>query len=118
MKLAGKPSPQSNLIKAMVLVFAVTLGSQILMAQASVAEFDLAPNPKVVKCLGVPAVSTPRAHVKVVRGFLSDSLTITADSIRPGLAFDMFTVQRSNLKPAAPSIPRSRTSEWPGIRAI
>jgi hypothetical protein len=33
MKRAGNPSPPSNLIKAMVLVFAVTLGSQILMAR-------------------------------------------------------------------------------------
>jgi hypothetical protein len=33
---------------------------------------------------------------KVVRGRFSDTLTITADNIRPRLAFDMFTVQRSN----------------------
>ena len=98
MNPAGKSSPQSRMVKAMLLAFALTLGSQILMAQADVAEFDLAPNPKVVKCLGVPGGPTPRAHVKVVRGFLSDTLTITADSIRPGAAFDMFTVQRSNLK--------------------
>jgi hypothetical protein len=85
-------------IHALVFVFALTVGAQTLLAQASQTEFDLVPNPKFVSCLGVPGGPTPTAHVKVVRGSLNDTLTITADNIKPRLAFDMFTVQRSNLK--------------------
>ena len=73
-------------------------GAQNMMAQASEAEFDLTPNPKTAACLGVPNGPTPTAHVTVKRGPLADTLTIVADNIRPHLAFDMFTVQRSNLK--------------------
>lgn len=66
--------------------------------QASQTEFDLHINPAIKACLGVPGGPTPKAHVIVKRGALADTLTIVADNIKPHLAFDMFTVQRSNLK--------------------
>jgi hypothetical protein len=56
-------------------------------------EFDLTPNPAFVKCLG----PDPQAHVKVTRGKLNDRLQIAFSGINPNLAFDLFTVQRSNL---------------------
>lgn len=68
-------------------------------AQADVAHFDLSPNPKFVSCLGTPGGPTPKAKVTVFRGKLNDTLVISAQNIRPGLAFDMFTVQRTNLLP-------------------
>lgn len=67
-------------------------------AQASETEFDLHINPSIKNCLSVPGGPTPTAHVKVKRGPLADTLTIVADNIKPRLAFDMFTVQRSNLR--------------------
>ena len=66
-------------------------------AQSDVAHFELLPNPKFVGCLGVPGGPTPEARVLVHRGKLNDRLEISARHIRPGLAFDMFTVQRTNL---------------------
>lgn len=66
-------------------------------AQLDVAHFDLVPNPKFVSCLGVPGGPTPKAHVTVTRGKLSDTLVISGSNIRPGINFDMFTVQRTNL---------------------
>lgn len=66
-------------------------------AQANVAHFDLFPNPKFVSCLGVPGGPTPAARVTVFRGKLNDTLVLSAQNIKPGLAFDMFTVQRTNL---------------------
>lgn len=68
-------------------------------AQSDVARFDLFPNPKFASCLGVPGGLTPKAHVTVTRGKLNDTLTISAQNIRPGLAFDLFSVQRTNLLP-------------------
>ena len=68
-----------------------------VVAQSDVAHFDLFPNPKFVSCLGVPGGPTPKATVTVTRGKLNDTLSINAQNIRPGVAFDMFTVQRTNL---------------------
>lgn len=67
------------------------------LAQTEVAHFDLFPNPKFVSCLGVPGAPTPKARATVYRGKLNDTLVITGSNIRPGVAFDMFTVQRTNL---------------------
>lgn len=60
-------------------------------------EFDLHVNPKFQSCIGVQGGPAPTAHVTVKRGKLSDTLTIEGANIKPKLAFDMFTVQRSNL---------------------
>lgn len=62
--------------------------------------FDLEPNPKFLDCLarfpGDPN-RPPRAQVRVQRGKLNDTLFLILRNIKPGLAFDLFTVQRSNL---------------------
>ena len=55
--------------------------------------FDLQPNPAFKACVG----DHPHATVRVVRGNLNDRLTIKLSGIKPGLKFDLFTVQRSNL---------------------
>ncbi len=87
----------------MKFVLVLALGAAALatvpqsFAQTDVAHFDLLPNPKFASCLGVPGGPTPKAEVTVYRGNLNDHLEITAQDIRPGLAFDMFTVQRTNL---------------------
>jgi len=77
----------------MILLTAIAVGQD---APGSTTEFDLHVNPKFVSCLGTGG-PTPTAHVTVKRGNLSDTLTIEAHNIRPKLAFDMFTVQRSSL---------------------
>jgi len=63
--------------------------------------FNLHVNPKFKSCLGVPGGPTPTARVTVTRGTLNDTLTINGSNFKPGLAFDMFTVERSNLLPNA-----------------
>jgi hypothetical protein len=59
--------------------------------------FDLVPNPKFVYCLRRNGYEEPRAHATVIRGKLNDTLILDLDGIKPGLAFDLFTVQRSSL---------------------
>ena len=66
-----------------------------------VVRFKLAPNPKVVRCLAAypdDPKRAPSADVTVVRGELNDSLYLRASNIKPGLKFDMFTVENSPLK--------------------
>jgi hypothetical protein len=59
--------------------------------------FDLTPQPKFVSCLGVAGGPTPTASVTVKRGSLRDTLTLTAQNLKPNLGFDLFTIQNTNL---------------------
>jgi hypothetical protein len=57
--------------------------------------FSLVPNPPFVDCLRANPWEEPRARATVVRGKLNDTLILDLAGIKPGLAFDLFTVQRS-----------------------
>lgn len=62
--------------------------------------FQFAPNPKFLRCLAQYPDDPARAPVveaTVVRGDLNDGLFLRGRNIKPGLAFDMFTVQNSSL---------------------
>jgi hypothetical protein len=69
----------------------------LLNPEVSRKSFALHPNPKFVSCLGTGTGPAPTANVTVIRGKLNDTLTINGRNFKPGLAFDMFTVQRSSL---------------------
>ena len=99
LSLARTFSSKKTLVRVAFLVsLGLTSGVQDMKAQTSQVQFDLKANPKFVNCLGVPNGPTPVAHVTVTRGGFSDTLNIVADNIKPHLAFDMFTVERTNLK--------------------
>jgi len=66
-------------------------------AESDVITFKLVPNPKFEACLAVPNGPAPTATAIVVRGKLNDTLTLRVKNIRPNLAFDLFTVQRTSL---------------------
>jgi hypothetical protein len=69
-----------------------------LAAQPKVVSFELHPNPKFIDCIRDPYNSAvPRAKVTVLRGELNDFLQLSLENFKPGLAFDLFTVQRSLL---------------------
>jgi hypothetical protein len=80
------------------LVAAVTLavsGPASAQSKKDEISFDLVPNPQFVDCLRVNSEEALRAHATVIRGKLNDTLILDLDGIKPGLAFDLFTVQRS-----------------------
>jgi hypothetical protein len=65
-----------------------------------VVRFDLHPNPKFLDCLAQfpgDATRAPSAQVTVVQGNVNDELTLRGRNIKPGLHFDLFTVERSTL---------------------
>jgi len=64
-------------------------------AQPQETQFDLTPNPKTIACLSDSSGEAPTASVKVVRGELNDSLKLEVHHFKPGLAFDLFTVEHS-----------------------
>src|SRR5262245_17902474 len=85
---------------SLLTAFAVTQG---VAARGSRDEirFNLVPSQQVINCLAQfpgDARRAPTAEVKVTRGKLNDQLDLQMHNIKPGLAFDLFTVQRSPLK--------------------
>jgi len=84
-------------LSAAVAVAGFSVASQPSMAQVDAIQFDLVAHPKNLACLQSSPNVTPKAHITVHRGKLADTLTIQAQNIKPGLQFDMFTVQRSAL---------------------
>jgi len=83
---------------ALSLGFSAVRGVTAHASGPDVAQFQLVVNPKFANCLaqypGDPT-RTPRADVTVQRGDLNDTLTMRIRNIKPNLAFDLFTVQRS-----------------------
>jgi hypothetical protein len=96
--------PRKSTLNKFIFVSAAAVAALVLVIQPAVAQLssvdiDLAENPKFAACLGVAGGPTPTAHVHVQRGTFADTLTIEGNNFLPHLAFDMFTVQRSNLLP-------------------
>ncbi|MFL6450570.1 MAG: hypothetical protein ACJ746_23250 [Bryobacteraceae bacterium] len=77
--------------QASMLVLPATANAQDKVGEIS---FKLVPNPKFVNCLRAGS-EEPKAQATVIRGKLNDTLILDLEGIKPGLAFDMFTVQRS-----------------------
>jgi hypothetical protein len=92
-----QPQIRKMILSMVAAVMCLSAMTGTAAAQLSVAHFDLFTNPKFTSCLGVTGGPTPQAQVTVYRGNLADMLVINAKNIRPGLAFDMFTIERSNL---------------------
>jgi len=88
-------------IGAIIFTLATTIAGGILSAKASAQDkkdeitFDLVANPQFVDCLRKSSYEEPRARATVIRGKLNDTLILDLDGFKPGLAFDLFTVQRS-----------------------
>ena len=86
------------------LALAVGLSGAVLVLHPAVAHgqqvfsFDLFPNPAFVNCIArFPGDATrpPQASVIVQKGPQNDTLILSLRSIKPGLAFDLFTVRNS-----------------------
>jgi hypothetical protein len=100
-----------------LLIAATALCSVAGMAHAQApkhADFMLSPNPAVLDCLAADGQNVgASAHVK--RGDLNDRLVLDVWGLKPNLAFDLFTVQRTSLsadgKPD-PAFPGSFGQAW------
>ena len=82
------------------LTAAIGRGAPVRAAGQDVAHFQLVANPKFAPCLAQypnDPTRSPAADVTVTRGELNDTLSMRVRNIKPGLAFDLFTVQRSSL---------------------
>jgi hypothetical protein len=89
-----------SIMRGLLAALAVLAVSGIALAQDKEEKkdeirFNLLPNPAVVDCLRANSFEEPRARATVIRGKLNDTLILDLDGIKPGLAFDLFTVQNS-----------------------
>src|SRR5215471_6692602 len=86
-----------NLMRSLLAALSVLAVSGVANAQEKKDEisFNLLPNPAVIDCLRANPNDEPRAHATVIRGKQNDTLILDLDGIKPGLAFDLFTVQNS-----------------------
>jgi hypothetical protein len=62
-----------------------------------VVEFELFPSVKFVPCFEKDPDHQPSVQVTVVRGNLNDTLFLRGVNFKPGLKFDLFTIQNSSL---------------------
>lgn len=83
--------------RILIATSALCMVSSLAFAQKpDQAKFALKPNPAFLTCLSGGSTA-PVASVQVMRGTLNDTGTLTITGLKPGLAFDLFTVQRSSL---------------------
>jgi hypothetical protein len=86
-----------TILYLLVVITGATTLPSIASAQTKkdIIRFNLVPNPQFVDCLRRSSLEEPRARATVIRGEVNDTLILDLDGIKPGLAFDLFTVQRS-----------------------
>jgi hypothetical protein len=89
-----------TVVAAALAVVAVSVVAAYGASGNTEASLQLVPNPKFVNCLAKypnDPSRPPTATVEVEKGDLNDRLTLHLHNIKPDLAFDLFTVQRSTL---------------------
>ena len=90
----------SRIVRRFLFALGLAMLSMELPAYAQLQKtFSLKPNPPFLNCLRNGS-ATPSATISVGQDALTDDLTITGGGIKPGLGFDLFTVQKSNLLPS------------------
>ena len=84
---------------------AIASNFMLVMATASSAQanppsqtsFQLVPaSQNLIACMAANPSVTPTVNVTVTRGELNDLMTITLKGFKPGIQFDLFTIQNSN----------------------
>jgi len=69
-------------------------------ATTDIVHLTFKPNPKFASCLAAnpgDATKAPSVEADVVRGNLNDGLFLRGKNVKPGLQFDLFTVENSSL---------------------
>lgn len=77
----------------------VLANSYSAKAEVNQKWFNLYPNPAFIRCLAANPYVQPVVRVLVQRGPLNDKMTVYSSGLKPGLQFDLFTVQNTSLLP-------------------
>ncbi len=66
-------------------------------APSDIVHLSFKPNPKFVGCVAGDSSKAPTVEADIVRGSLNDGMFLRGKNIKPGLQFDLFTVENSSL---------------------
>jgi hypothetical protein len=91
----GSFARKASFVAATVITALAATAAQSANGKKEVASFDLVPNPTFVDCIRANNYQEPRAHATVIRGKLNDVLVLDLYGFKPGLQFDLFTVEHS-----------------------
>lgn len=78
---------------------------QLASSSPEQASFSLFPAARFIPCMAADGVTPPTATVSVVKSDPNDSLVLRTSGFKPGLQFDLFTVQRSNQQADGSPVP-------------
>lgn len=90
---------------------AVVAGTATIAGAASAGNkehqthFAMTPLAKFVPCMAADGVTPPRIDVSVERGDQNDTMVVHGRGFRPGLQFDLFTIEHSRLDGAGAADP-------------
>jgi hypothetical protein len=92
--------PRPTLRRWLPLAAALPLAAIFALPQAAtsspeLARFSMFPVAKFLPCMAAPG-QTPTATATVVKGDPNDTLVLSTSGFKPGLKFDLFTIQRSS----------------------
>jgi hypothetical protein len=91
------------------LAAALPLAAIVALPQAAgsspeIGRFSMFPAARFLPCMAAPG-QTPTATVSVVKGEPNDTLVLSTSGFKPGLTFDLFSVQRSNQQADGSPVP-------------
>src|SRR5262249_3642060 len=89
---------QLQILAASAAITIWMLASPLRASGPDAISFNLVANPKFVQCLAADPYVAPTALVTVSRGTANDVMVVELRNFKPGSAFDLFTIQRTNLK--------------------
>jgi hypothetical protein len=102
--LSSRPVRRLIPLVAGISLAAVLVAPEVATSSPELARFSLFPAAKFVPCMAAPG-QTPTATVTVVKGDPNDTLQLSTSGFKPGLQFDLFTVQRSNQQANGAAVP-------------
>lgn len=90
---SGKQLNRKTLVWALSAALFPAIGS----AATGSTTFSLEPIPAFLACIADDSGVAPSAEVKVTHGKANDRMVVKLEHVKPGLAFDLFTIEHSNL---------------------
>lgn len=95
-----KKLPITVMACSIALCSALALTSNQVLAsgkKSKTAKFQLVVDPAMANCLSDGSGKKPSAKAVIIPGKVNDTLVLTLRNVKPKLAFDLFTVEHSNL---------------------
>jgi hypothetical protein len=80
---------------ALLSTLGLAAGVRQSSADVTTKSFSMFVNPANLSCLRKTG-ETPKVNATVTRGSLNDTLTLTLSGFKPGIQFDLFTIENSN----------------------